>query len=253
MWWREIIISGWNLCLIELWWLEGLYHDRNKEFDTREKCENITRKLREGIKNEDIIASHVRYIGGIPVMFVHAGYRKEMIEFMKRKYSIEGTAEELSAVTNRAMKDVIIGQVCIAAIITDSNVITWVFLQGDSDRIYLPRGRGEELFEAGRERGGNRIGGPFWTDFKVLQQEYDPTSSINNMLQIVGHTAQRGSFRGTPDLSAICIDAAMYTGTSTFLEIGYDLHFRLHLWSDEGPSEGKWAVQDVTANKCTTQ
>jgi hypothetical protein len=72
----------------------------------------------------------------------------------------------------------------------------------------------EELFEAGPERGGRHIGGPFWTDFKVLQKEYDQQHASSSgvsggsgtgvegdvameMMQVVGHTAQHGSFRGT--------------------------------------------------------
>ena len=117
--------------------------------------------------------------------------------------------------------------------------------------VALPRGRGEEIFEAGAERGGSHIGGPFWTDFKVLQKEYNPSFPPDNMMQIVGHTAQHGSFRGTNDLSALCIDAAMYTGTSTFLEIGYDKHFRLHIWNEDQSSVNKWEVTDVTMSKCS--
>jgi hypothetical protein len=71
------------------------------------------------------------------------------------------------------------------------------------------------------------------------------------MMQVVGHTAQRGSFRGTDDLSALCIDAAMYTGTSTFLEIGYDHHFRLNIWHEDTPFDDKWGRQDVTLAKCS--
>jgi hypothetical protein len=100
----------------ELWWLEGHYHDRNKDTDTRAKCRGITQKLREGIQDESIVASYVRQVGHVPVMFVHAGYRRDMIEFMKKKYSIEGTAEELSAVTNKALRDVVTSQAKVSYI-----------------------------------------------------------------------------------------------------------------------------------------
>jgi hypothetical protein len=98
------------VCVSELWWLEGHYHDRNKAMDTPEICHSITHKLREGIEDGSVVSSHVRHVGNVPVMFVHAGYRNDMIEFMKKHYSIEGTAEELSAVTNKALRDVVISQ-----------------------------------------------------------------------------------------------------------------------------------------------
>lgn len=125
--------------------------------------------------------------------------------------------------------------------------------------VRLPRGSGEEIFEAGPERGGNHIGGPFWTDFRVLQHEFEshsPTPSLTSsvpplhMMQVVGHTAQPGSFRSNGDLSALCIDAAMYTGTSTYLEIGYDQHFRLHVWSEKRVENDGWWTSDVTDSKC---
>jgi hypothetical protein len=181
-------------------------------------------------------------------MFVHAGFRKDMIRFMKQRYSIEGTPQQLSSVINQAMRDVITSQV---------HAIT----------VALPRGKGEEIFEAGPERGGRNIGGPFWTDFKVLQKEFSSSSSSSSssslpeeMMQVVGHTASVGSFRGTDDMSAICIDAAMYAGsTSTFLEIGYDKHFRLNRWKGSGVASdsvdvdggGSWHESDVTSSKCS--
>lgn len=56
------------------------------------------------------MASFVRHIGDVPVMFVHAGYRRDMISFLKKRYSMEGSADELSAVTNKALRDVITSQ-----------------------------------------------------------------------------------------------------------------------------------------------
>jgi hypothetical protein len=97
-------------CAAELWWLEGRYHDRNKVTDTREKCRSITKKLREGIAKESIVASYVRHVGGVPVMFVHAGYRRDMLAFMRKRYDIGGNAEELSYVTNRALREAIASQ-----------------------------------------------------------------------------------------------------------------------------------------------
>lgn len=210
----------------ELWWLEGLYHDRNKKTDSLEKCKAITNKLRQGISNESIIGSYVRDMEGVPLMFVHAGFRKEMIDFMKKKYSITGTANELSYYTNKVLKDVIVKQ-------SEASVIS------------LPRGPDDELFEAGPERGGRRIGGPYWTDFRVLQQEglSGHSEAPFSMMQIVGHTAKRGSFRGSEGMSALCIDTAMYTGMSTYLEIGYDKHFRIYMWKND-----HWQTQDVSGS-----
>lgn len=99
----------------ELWWLEGHYHDRNKATDTRRRCQTITKKLREGIQDENIVASHVVTVGEVPVVFVHAGFRRDMITFLKNKHSIEGSAEELSAVTNKALRDVIVRQAQVPA------------------------------------------------------------------------------------------------------------------------------------------
>lgn len=106
---------------LELWWLEGHYHDRNKVTDSLSKCRSITQKLREGIHNESIVASHVRQVGDVSLMFVHAGFRRDMISFMKKQYSIEGTAEELSEVTNTALRTAITSQAQVAYI---QNVIS---------------------------------------------------------------------------------------------------------------------------------
>lgn len=214
----------------ELWWLEGHYHDRNKATDTRAKCRSITQKLRDGIINESIQASYVRRMGDVPVLFVHAGYRKQMVEHMKKKYSISGTAEELSSVTNQILRSTVASQAKAATVV-------------------LPTG--EEIFEAGPERRGSHIGGPFWTDFKVLQGEADPSVPPQHaMIQVVGHTAKPGSFRYVQGLHAICIDTGMYTGTSSFLEIGYDMHFRLYKWNENLVENGGWQINDVTKQSC---
>lgn len=104
------ICVGCAALLSELWWLQGHYHDRNQVTDTQERCLHITKQLRRGVQNGSIVASYTRQVGGVDVLFVHAGFRRDMITHMKKEYSIEGTAEELSAVTNEALLSVVSSQ-----------------------------------------------------------------------------------------------------------------------------------------------
>ena len=47
----------------------------------------------------------------------------------------------------------------------------------------------DPLFEAGPDRGGSDIGGPFWTDFSVLTKAAEQReASFAQIVQVVGHS-----------------------------------------------------------------
>jgi hypothetical protein len=123
---------------------------RNKEADTREKVSNIVAKLKSGIHDNSIVAAHVERIGSVPVMFVHAGFRRSMMEYTLASYgmaeptatAIVGTLNSLLKNSTEACKDSF--QSCSLA---------------------------DMVFGAGPDRGGSGLGGPFWTDFKVFMEE----------------------------------------------------------------------------------
>jgi len=89
---------------------------------------------------------------------------------------------------------------------------------------------GDALLAAGPDRGGSGVGGPFWTDFGVLEAA-NQDDLPEHLVQVVGHTAaacdakrRRGCapVRHRADLAAVVVDAGMSRalhGNRAYLEI----------------------------------
>lgn len=67
----------------ELWWLQGYYHMRHPEADTREVVESVVLDLKERILNGEMNAAFVHQVGAIPILFVHAGLRPSMMQHLQ--------------------------------------------------------------------------------------------------------------------------------------------------------------------------
>ena len=123
---------------------------RNREADTREKVFTIVEKLKGGIHDGSIVASHVERLQGVPVLFVHAGFRREMMQHIVSQHALpRATADSISDTLTRLLVEA-----------TKDCRDT-----GSSCRL------SDMVFHAGPDRGGSGIGGPFWTDFKVIKEE----------------------------------------------------------------------------------
>jgi hypothetical protein len=128
------------------------------------------------------------------------------------------------------------------------------------------------VFEAGPDRGGEGLGGPFWTDFHTILESAETTDVPPTFIQIVGHTMAwcynprierelqvypgddvaecgMGLIRATPQLDTICVDGGMYAGGRAFLEIGHDGVFRSYQRTT-GP-DTPFVVRDLTAEVCS--
>lgn len=140
----------------ELWWLNGQIHDRNKKSDTKMVVSQIIEELKSSIIEGTVKAAHSITLHGVDLMFVHAGYRKKFVERVLPKNFKGNEAEALVKHAN----DVLHKEVVKCA---------------QSDSIYC-RIVGE-TFDAGPERGGRSIGGPFWTDYSVVYEEQNSNPS----------------------------------------------------------------------------
>lgn len=145
----------------ELMWLQGLFRDAH-EADTKEKRTNIVNSLKRKIQEGKIVGSYYRNLNGIPVMFIHAGFRPQMVDYITSTYQIESSPEVLSSFVNNMMKKSI--EKCMRS----------------GARCALD----SELFSAGPERGGGNIGGPFWTDYRVLSKVAAEPDFLPNMIQV---------------------------------------------------------------------
>ena len=56
---------------------------RNKRTDSRENIEKIVLDLKKRIVDGKIVAAYVHKINGVSVLFIHAGLRPSMLEYLK--------------------------------------------------------------------------------------------------------------------------------------------------------------------------
>ena len=149
----------------ELWWLQGLYHDRNQIADTNAVIKEIVSSLHQRILNGKIVAAHAYPLSATTdILFVHGGLRVEMAKYLETKYSAHPTASAFASTLNTILyKD-------IAA--CDGKVPCL--------------NHASEIYAAGPERGGRNIGGPYWTDFAVIDREQDQWVEIydSRILQV---------------------------------------------------------------------
>ena len=131
----------------ELWWLQGLYHMRHTEADTIEVLEEIVLDLKAGIIDGRQHAAFVLPMGEVDILFIHAGIRPKMMDHLGKKLG-NSSATAIAMHMNLKLQE------------------HTAQCPGFGRRCPYD----DEIFEAGPDRGGRGIGGPFWTDFSVLEE-----------------------------------------------------------------------------------
>lgn len=95
----------------DVFWLQGQYHDSNKKTDTTEVRTEVVDGLKHALLDLKVRGAHVLRIHGMPLIFVHAGFRPAMVRFVQDEYytRIGGnitTAEQLAKYVNLLVHEV---------------------------------------------------------------------------------------------------------------------------------------------------
>ena len=249
----------------ELWWLTGQLSYRNKKSDTKEKVDVLIKLMMEEIKSGAVKGAHALDTAeGLSVFFVHAGLRPEMIDLLRQTVpALTGKTTATGSSDNTEVEEAhVLASYINAKLLDDINSC-----QGAA-RCKL----GDIIYSAGPERGGNQVGGPYWTDFSVLEKAHGaevakPEPHFTPYVQVVGHTVGMNEIRATRGLGAVCTDAGMMYGGRAFLEIdagrfvAYEKeeekqHQTQHEQAKQDRTvsvvtERKWFVRDLTLEVCT--
>jgi hypothetical protein len=219
----------------ELMWLGAQYDYRNTDSDTMLKINKLTKKMVDDILQKKLFGSfYTNIFGGVPILFTHAGLRKEMKSNILSRASFEGSeGETVSAFVNEMLY---------------RNTLECYNSRGYTDSykgkircgIYLT----DVIYSVGKERRGNSIGGVMWTDYHILEQEANDT--LWDFVQVVGHTLQKGKIRTTLKLMSTCVDAGMMMGGRAYLSVSSEGRFS----SFEKQNSGEWKQNDLTTMMC---
>eukprot|EP01035_Chromulina_nebulosa_P019534 gene19534-25432_t len=171
-------------------------------------------------------SSYTIRLNNIPIIFTHGGLRTDFIKYLTFNYAITAP-EDISEYINDALKE---------------NTASCKSSRCNYD---------DEVFEAGRDRGGSSIGGPIWTDYSVISKE------ANSPLEAIQREDSQ-CIRYTDSLSAICVDGGIVYGARSYLEIDRFGHFIIHekklIFADDGDyiidSDSEWISRDITYEKC---
>jgi hypothetical protein len=150
----------------DIWWLEGFLRDRNPQTDTKAKVTSLVLDMKSSILRNKVRGAYYRTLHGVDLLFTHSGFRQDMKRLVLGAASASPSTSEAKALaefTNKLLFDSV--KKC-----------------SHEDSTCKMR---HELFEAGPERGGESIGGPFWTDFSVLEEEEasKPSESLIQVFQ----------------------------------------------------------------------
>jgi hypothetical protein len=234
----------------DLWWLKGYFGDRNTETDTKANIMEILERMRTGLASGRMRGAYLKGIRGVDTIFTHAGFRPEMLT---RLHGIIGAENFTTGNLVAYMNDV-------------------VAKHSNCTSLFCPYQ--DELFEAGPDRGGESIGGPIWTDFRVLEDAAAKQRMPPGIMQVVGHSiadcfhrggkqpmresaeCPRGLVRTTKDLHAICVDGGMFLGARAFLHVTVDGRLESHeialpsVDGEKGADAGQWVVRDLADEAC---
>jgi hypothetical protein len=197
----------------DMWWLQEYLNYKNKA-DTRGKIRKFVDLTKQDVLAGKVVGAHYLSMQNTPIVFSHAGFSSEFLKSLKTN-----DPKEIVEITNKNLRQ-------------------------EVEKCKNKKcGFQTAMYEAGPERGGSGIGGPYWNDFSVLQKQATSSPFGNNFIQIVGHSispcymrddptsfkgCSEGLIRATSDLSAFCVDGGMYAGGRGFLEITSEGHFVAH-------------------------
>jgi len=219
----------------ELMWLEGETVYKNPVTDTPAVVDQLSKLIRA-----DVLASRVQaalsYVSfkGVELFFSHAGLRPQMLNMLMARIR---AAEGLDASAVRPPH--------IAEFLNNKLVADIRACASSTARCRLQ----DAIYSAGKERGGIGIGGPFWTDWSILEQVAQEDPQPFAWTQIVGHTPVVSKIRFAKGLSAICVDVGIYLGGAGWLEHHTSGHFVSTVNSPKGTS--RWMRQDITNEMCS--
>lgn len=227
----------------ELFWLKGQIHSRNKITDSPDRIVELNLRIKEDVLAGRVVASHVLAVNDMAILFTHAGIRPSFEAYLRRQGvdSVSALSRHLNHMLNTSISK------CKGA----------TLCRFDEDK---------EIYEAGRDRGGRHIGGPYWTDFSVLEMAEATGTALPGVVQIVGHTmaycfdpskpdyyprkdeyeCALGLVRGTNRMTAICTDAGMYAGARAYLEISDWRKFT----AVEKQRNGSWVGRNLLSGLC---
>ena len=244
----------------ELWWLTGQLSYRNKKADTKEKVENLISLMKKEILSGAVKGAHAAVKDGLSLLFIHAGLRPAMIDKLRQTVPALQSPSELE-------ESVIIADYINAMLVSDLQSCREGTMRCKLENI---------VYSAGPERGGNQLGGPYWTDFSVLQEAHktqvasmslsssssDRVSDssghgLTDWVQVVGHSVEINEIRATRGLGAVCTDAGMMYGGRAFLEVkeGRFIAFEKEETSMKVAAtafNAKWYRRDLTEAACAT-
>ena len=281
----------------ELMWLGGRFRYANRA-DTPPRIASLNAAVRDGILSGRVVAAHVEMLGGghggngngngngnatsnnATMLFTHAGLRADMLDLLAREIRAAKAAEvaEAAAVAAFVKGAAAKGGGRAGAGGKAGAAVTAFEIAAHLNRMLKDQVRAcspprcsfsHEAFDAGPERGGKRIGGPYWTDFSVLKGQkrwrapaWPPPSAEaeafeHTVVQIVGHSAARCTLESDPrcspiqvteGLASIDVDAAMYRGGRAFLSL-QDNIFSMHAKTSSTPEQ--WDNLDLSDALCS--
>ncbi len=237
----------------EVWWLQGAYHMRHPEADTYEVVQEIVLDLKQAILEDRQHAAYVHKIGNMSILFIHAGLRPDMMSYFDRKLD-NVSADSIAHHMNQVLID------------------HTTRCPGFGKRCAYD----DEIFEAGPDRGGRNIGGPFWTDMSIIEKADMDGQLHTDFIQVVGHSVadcykmyrgtlehpppestgcEKGLVRRTKDMNAVCVDGGMYLGARTFLEIssqGTFISYERDIHDSDGDEDtSEYNMRNLTQEVCT--
>lgn len=109
------------------------------------------------------------------MLFVHAGLRPAMLDRLMLHRSALNDDASFVSLSNASLASRVAGQISFALAAAVANCASANETTMFTRRRCLKLSDQDELFSAGPDRGGRGLGGPFWTDWSVLNRA-EPTS-----------------------------------------------------------------------------
>lgn len=205
----------------DIMWLEGKFDYKHKISDTPNSIGIVVHSMKAAIASGALVGAYAHWVNGLPLVFVHAGLRPAMLDHIATTIGTSTTDIDSETVVNYINDRVV-------------SVMNECTDKGGSDELRRSSlcqfKETDPLFQSGPERGNKKrgaIGGPFWTDYSVLEAVEAPlnVTKPTSFVQIVGHTIHFGKIKTTRLFGSVGIDAGMYIGGRAFLEVTPDARF----------------------------
>lgn len=245
----------------ELLWMQGHFDYKNKKFDTDKVIQEVLSSIKRNIMSGNIMGSYYFKHNNVKFLLTHAGVRAKMYDYILSQLQLQiadmGNGHRnsnidipflISSYINRATKSIV-----NACSMRPNNGKPAGTINSRSCKGF----ESNELYLTGMDRGGSRIGGPFWTDFSVLQQEASsmlnlstigrPDFYLSDTVQIVGHTPDVGRIKISRYLTSICVDVGIFMKGRGYLTIEPDGRI---IAMEKAPSDKMWRARDLIASIC---